>query len=387
MTKKYRKRDVTFRGETKPLLVWAKELGLHHQTLNSRLYQYGWTPEEALTKPIRENASTLHEVNGVTKALHEWAREYNVSQRALLYRVKHGMTMEQALQSGGKKRVNKILTYNGVTRSITAWEEQIGASLGTINHRIKRLGWSVGDAVMTPPRQMRQTLKESRPPQQPKARTQHLVHEYEFNGKVQTLRKWAEEYGINRNTLESRVFHYRMGLTAALTKPVQSAGLYTLDGQTKTLQQWASHYGLNFTSLHSRLRRGSTFEETVQALLRHKERNGKADHVERPDDEHPPVGSPPQDALRKAPKAPARRLGPRQSVRAYVTEAPEVHLPGANDVPEGVGRREEHVVPGPVQQGHLPELAPQAGSDHPHGQVDPRTQRNPSPPLKENHHA
>lgn len=43
----------TLDGETKPLAVWCRELGLSHRTIRARVYKLGWTPERALKTPIR----------------------------------------------------------------------------------------------------------------------------------------------------------------------------------------------------------------------------------------------------------------------------------------------------------------------------------------------
>lgn len=51
-----RSRMLTFRGVTKPLPVWAEEVGISQKTLASRLNLMKWSVEEALTRPIRKQA-------------------------------------------------------------------------------------------------------------------------------------------------------------------------------------------------------------------------------------------------------------------------------------------------------------------------------------------
>ena len=53
------------------------------------------------------------------------------------------------------KRTNHFLTYNGKTRTIAEWGEITGILPATIQHRICRDGWSVEDALLTPPRKRR----------------------------------------------------------------------------------------------------------------------------------------------------------------------------------------------------------------------------------------
>lgn len=45
-------RPISFRGETLCLSEWAERTGLQYDTLKARL-QYGWTVEDALTRPLR----------------------------------------------------------------------------------------------------------------------------------------------------------------------------------------------------------------------------------------------------------------------------------------------------------------------------------------------
>lgn len=44
---------VKFNGTSKLLIEWCEELGLAYQTIHSRLFNYGWSVEKALTQPIR----------------------------------------------------------------------------------------------------------------------------------------------------------------------------------------------------------------------------------------------------------------------------------------------------------------------------------------------
>lgn len=43
-----------FRGERKLLCEWAEELGLNYATIISRIHLYGWSVEDALTRPVRK---------------------------------------------------------------------------------------------------------------------------------------------------------------------------------------------------------------------------------------------------------------------------------------------------------------------------------------------
>lgn len=49
---------ITFDGKTKTLAQWSKDTGIKSHTLRSRIYEYGWSVEEALTTPLRSKGQT-----------------------------------------------------------------------------------------------------------------------------------------------------------------------------------------------------------------------------------------------------------------------------------------------------------------------------------------
>ena len=46
-------RMVTYKGETKPLSVWAKEIGVDKGTLHNRIVRRGWSIERAMETPTQ----------------------------------------------------------------------------------------------------------------------------------------------------------------------------------------------------------------------------------------------------------------------------------------------------------------------------------------------
>lgn len=49
---------------------------------------------------------------------------------------------------------------------------------------------------------------------------------YTFNGKTQSLKAWAEEYGINYGTLRTRILEFKWGFEEALTVPAKVGQKY-----------------------------------------------------------------------------------------------------------------------------------------------------------------
>ena len=43
---------LTFNGKSQPIAAWAEEIGLKQKTLRARIFDYGWSLEEALTKKL-----------------------------------------------------------------------------------------------------------------------------------------------------------------------------------------------------------------------------------------------------------------------------------------------------------------------------------------------
>ena len=75
----------------------------------------------------------------------------------------------------------------------------------------------------------------------------------EYNGKKQTISQWADEVGINYQTLHKRIAD-GWDIEKALTQkknPLHTAISY--NGKTQTIAEWAREYGLNYCKLKQRI--------------------------------------------------------------------------------------------------------------------------------------
>lgn len=79
--------DITYRGETKTLKEWAKELGMNRITLFTRLERLGWDVEKAFTEPVRENAPKQITFRGETHTVAGWARKLGIGYQTLYKRL------------------------------------------------------------------------------------------------------------------------------------------------------------------------------------------------------------------------------------------------------------------------------------------------------------
>ena len=81
-------RYITFRGKTKMIIEWERELGLKKGGLQTRIDYSKWPLERALTES-RNNKQICY--NGKSQSLSEWSKELNINKNTLkcrLYKLK-----------------------------------------------------------------------------------------------------------------------------------------------------------------------------------------------------------------------------------------------------------------------------------------------------------
>ena len=90
---------VTYKGETKPLIVWCEELGLKYDPIHNRL-EKRWDVEKAFTKPLRTARESFQSI----------CRRHNINPTTARDRmIKFGWSFEDALNtpSVGRTSGNK----------------------------------------------------------------------------------------------------------------------------------------------------------------------------------------------------------------------------------------------------------------------------------------
>lgn len=90
---------IEYKGETKTLAEWARQYGLTHHALQTRLSKYQWPIEKALTTKQRPRLDEIT-YQGKTQTLIEWAKELGIHERTLRHRLKSGLTLDQAFSQG-----------------------------------------------------------------------------------------------------------------------------------------------------------------------------------------------------------------------------------------------------------------------------------------------
>lgn len=85
----------------------------------------------------------------------------------------------------------------------------------------------------------------------------------EWNGEKKSIAAWARQYGLKEETVACRL---RRGMTLeeALTKPVSGpTHMIAYKGEVRTIVSWAKEYGLDPNTVKYRLSRGYTIEEAL----------------------------------------------------------------------------------------------------------------------------
>lgn len=130
----------------------AKSRGINAKTLESRVYQHGWSKKRALQQPPRE-------YNRGCEYLKR-ARENGIKSNTYHMRLARGWSKEKASTTppqrvNNKKHLDKIRTKSQAKRRkypdyVYDNLKNHGIKRGTFYHRVNVLGWTIKDACTTP---------------------------------------------------------------------------------------------------------------------------------------------------------------------------------------------------------------------------------------------
>lgn len=95
--------QITYNGETKSLSEWSSELNISRELLHTRIQDLGWSVHDAFTvlpghrRPGYNRKNRLFSYKGVTKSLSEWAKELDMPINTLKNRLdSRNWTIEKA---------------------------------------------------------------------------------------------------------------------------------------------------------------------------------------------------------------------------------------------------------------------------------------------------
>ena len=175
----------------------------------------------------------------------DWEKITGIPRRCIHDRIQKGWSVEDALTIKAEDGHSFIkgFEYKGRVVTFAQLEKEKGYSDSTITKRLKS-GWSLEEAIETP---LKITL-------------------FEFRGEAKTLRQWAQEYGINVDTVRQRMNNSGWSLEKALTTPSNKnrGKLITYKNKTLNLKEWAELIGINNETLSKYLKKGATIEEVIR---------------------------------------------------------------------------------------------------------------------------
>lgn len=132
-------------------------------------------------------------------------KNYSRSTKAYLLLEINRIMAERKAEEKPKKTRGKLYEYNGKAQTLGQWSKELNIPLGTLNARIRRMGWTIEEALGTKSGSKNEKL-------------------YEFNGKSQSLGQWSKELNISINTLRARVDRLGWDIEKALTTPSRGKG-------------------------------------------------------------------------------------------------------------------------------------------------------------------
>ncbi len=105
-----------------------------------------YTPENCRWATQKEQANNKSNnvkitIDGVTKTLSDWSREFSVNVQASSFRRAQGLTGRKIFESRFKK-----IIFNGVSDTISGWSKRTGIKPTTIHMRIHK-GWTIEKAL------------------------------------------------------------------------------------------------------------------------------------------------------------------------------------------------------------------------------------------------
>lgn len=193
---------ITYQGRTLSIYAWAKELGFKYGTLRRRIRFHGDDLDSVFGDELKSRPKRMVTFNGVTKACHEWAREFSIPKTTLYARLNGGWPIEKALntpvQQHARHGYRRRLEFEGRSLTIGEWAKEKGIAKTVIYLRLG-YGWSVERTLTTPVK----TMVRTDPPRHPrKARRKERVV-LSFRGK--SISEWAAISGVSTLAIYKRI--------------------------------------------------------------------------------------------------------------------------------------------------------------------------------------
>lgn len=131
-----------YNGESHLLPEWAEILNLDYDLLRSRVGDYGWTLEQAITEPMYSKVKIDKikiEYKGEKLTIKEWSERLGIPEATIRERLRHSNNPEIILSTEKNRRKDGIIIeYKGKTQTLKQWSKELGVKYCTLKSRIDR---------------------------------------------------------------------------------------------------------------------------------------------------------------------------------------------------------------------------------------------------------
>lgn len=205
---------LTYKGQTRTLIQWAREFKINRATLKNRL-MCGWGIEEALIKPVEKyrkgTKPRIYSINGEVRSLREWAQLYNIPFSRVHTRIyRLGWDFIKALTTKPEDQTPITITINKQTKTLTEWAAASGVAVPTLKKRIER--GILGQNLIN---KNRSVAKYKKP-----YRKDALLITYK--NETKSLREFSDKYKINYVTLRTRIMILHWPIEKALRQKTRN---------------------------------------------------------------------------------------------------------------------------------------------------------------------
>lgn len=135
----------------------CKEVGISKKTYYDRRKK-GMSHTESMTPKAKRRWSQLW-YKGRVQSASEWCKEFGVPYEVFMQRVysrTKSWSLDRALETPVRKKSSnkntELIEINGEKRTIRNWCRLMGVPVSTYRARVQRGGWSIQDALTTPPK-------------------------------------------------------------------------------------------------------------------------------------------------------------------------------------------------------------------------------------------
>lgn len=225
-------------GETKTLTQWAREFGISPVTVFSR-YNKGIRGIELFEVPKKTGSGSPFNItiDGETKRLSEWSRISGLHHQTIRDRYDNGIRGKELLTERIPRNFEYLVEIDGITKPLKHWECVSNVSYDTLLERYHK-GMRGNDL-----------LKER----------EKLTIKIEIEGVIKTIDEWSKETGINKSTISSRYQSGKQGND--LIRPIRVKIIVEYRGKSQSLNAWGNELGIDPETLRRRYHKGLRGEE------------------------------------------------------------------------------------------------------------------------------